>query len=1002
MKLKRFFGLLLLVSLFISSLPCAVFAVDRENTDNIAQKDYADDVMKWSTDYNSNGFSSGARDYRWNKFVNKTTADSIADPANPENKVGRFFGTGSSIQRYFLYGEEGKDFILSSKFYIPACTDGQGYPLKVTFKLSNQAVLTLIYDAQSGLYRWQCSQESGYVAPETWINVSMHVSPSVTQGFAQSRLAVQLSGSLKDNAGNALSYAKAVIDAFAYDNTTDNGASFFVEWTVPTDAGGAKIPGGIYLDNTRFYICGEFRITDVLTDKYADVAKNVNLNGAVTVVFNHTLDLSTLDLSKVRLFTDTESNVPYTEIRFDPIVPNKLTFSFAQDALTTYTDYYIAFEDTVADLGGSVLYNPLVSFTTQGTENSRPAPEPIIKEPAGGYVMPDEYNTGYRCDESELVAFGEKYPLASGGNITEDVARAYNYEFSGFTLNGGIKVTATSPVYVHDFFLNATSHYGVQNNGSARLTVAWAECTGSSSAMFIGANMTVSHVYCYDVKADHMKGASNQVIESCYFRDGGTRNPGAHADVLQISCSTTAITNSIKVLGNRFDIPAMAFDHVANACIFIKPEKSGSTLSEGHANIQISYNWFNGGGYTTYLVTNDVPVEKLNYLTYSYNTLGCGRRFNYLNHGGWSTDDFNYVGNEEASLLEAGSVVFYDENGKRIFDAASMTESGEVFINFANYTLLKRNYNVVVDVVDENGEVVKTFTKADTVKENMWARAYDKPENQEQIEFTQADGTTITVTVYKEGVLDFPRAVPCSIPVADLPDMNGCTLQVKIYDTTAEETLIRSSLLSDKVYENTLMPGYVHEDHVYDGDCDVDCNECGEVRAAGAHTFTDKYVYNNDATHTADGTKTIACDVCNRKGNATVVAEGTRLTDAHTFEGEWKCDNANHWKECVCGEKGSATAHTDSDNNGYCDICNYVPSGFVEKQAFENAVAAFASLKNASLAAKYNALYTAALAFAQVEDQQTMMQGQAYQTYVAFAESYNEAARAISGDIVRR
>ncbi|MBO5790015.1 MAG: Ig-like domain-containing protein, partial [Clostridia bacterium] len=513
--MKQFVGALLAAVMLVCSLPMAAFAIEYDDFENIAKKEYTEDEVVYASTYESNSVSSTGKD-RWNSFYPSVYMDAIADPEDSTNKVGRFFSAGSSrnatlaATKNYLFAKEGKDFILSTDLYIPLCVDEQNYPVTISVKVSSTVALTLNYNSQSGLYDWTFGgTESGTVAPQSWFHFSVHATPSQTAGFAQSTMDVQISGStVKDKTGASVSAVKESGLALSFNNTADKGGSLQIATTVP-EIGGTKIAGGYYIDNTRFFIPGAFRITDVSADTYGDPAENVNLNGNVTVKFNHDMDLSTLDLSKVRLVCGTDdSDVPYTSLTVDPARPSTVTFSFAEDTLQTYTDYYIYFEDTLSDVSGEQVYEPSASFTTKGTQNSRPAPEPIIEEPAGGYVMPDKYNTGYRCDESELVPFNEKYPLftSTAVEITEKLAKEYNYEFSHFTLTGSIIVTATSPVYIHDFYLFSDTHGGISNSGSARLTVAWGECENSLSAMFGGNNLTLSHIYCHDVKADHMKG----------------------------------------------------------------------------------------------------------------------------------------------------------------------------------------------------------------------------------------------------------------------------------------------------------------------------------------------------------------------------------------------------------------------------------------------------------------------------------------------------------------
>ena len=56
-------------------------------------------------------------------------------------------------------------------------------------------------------------------------------------------------------------------------------------------------------------------------------------------------------------------------------------------------------------------------------------------------------------------------------------------------------------------------------------------------------------------------------------------------------------------------------------------------------------------------------------------------------------------------------------------------------------------------------------------------------------------------------------------------------------------------------------------------------------------------------------------------------------------------------------------------------------------------------MENGSLTDTYQALYEAALAFAQIADKQAAMQSEAYEEYVAFVTAYNTAAREIALDI---
>jgi hypothetical protein len=73
----------------------------------------------------------------------------------------------------------------------------------------------------------------------------------------------------------------------------------------------------------------------------------------------------------------------------------------------------------------------------------------------------------------------------------------------------------------------------------------------------------------------------------------------------------------------------------------------------------------------------------------------------------------------------------------------------------------------------------------------------------------------------------------------------------------------------------------VYCDHVYDNCEDTTCNRCLAERVAPGHSFGE-YVSNNDATCTADGTKTAHCEYCD--ATDTVADPGSKLEHAW---GEW-------------------------------------------------------------------------------------------------------------------
>ncbi len=97
------------------------------------------------------------------------------------------------------------------------------------------------------------------------------------------------------------------------------------------------------------------------------------------------------------------------------------------------------------------------------------------------------------------------------------------------------------------------------------------------------------------------------------------------------------------------------------------------------------------------------------------------------------------------------------------------------------------------------------------------------------------------------------------------------------------------------------------------------CKICGATEGDPlGHSFTN-YVSNNDATCTADGTKTAKCDHCDVTDTITDVGS----SKGHSYAATWSKGEDGHWHECsVCGDKTDFAAHDYGDGD-VCVICEY-------------------------------------------------------------------------------
>ncbi len=803
--MKRVLCILLICTMLAGVLPlvASADAIGRFDNENITDKSYLEDTIIFGHTGSITSPSSSA-DGAWNRYYAGVDRSfkAVADPLDATNTTIQAYAKGNiSLEKNRAFPETG-EFIWEYAVMIGEPVEGDPVT-KLTLRTfgRDDAVFTL--NADKTTYTYSFGTHTGTVKLGTWMRYVCHVIPGAEGTKSADTLSyISLYGNFTDQtAGTTKGYQMTVTGV-------DKSLNAMLSMEI---ASGSH--AGFYIDDVYLYRPGDFGPATITPDTYeGDANSNVVLDGKVHIQLYHRLNASRFDPASLKLYDDKGDSVDM-DVIYDHARPDKITLDFSAHPLKTDTIYTLVFPENSSDDTGRLMKETELTFRTRSEEGESPARIEVVKEPDGGYVMPDLYNTGYRCAREELAVFGEKYPdLAGAGwvEITEALARKYNYEFSHFVLSDvALKVTATSPVYIHDaLFINSGIGNGMSGKAgkSARLTVAWCEGDGSIGDFFGGENLTISHCYVHDVKADHMKGSSNQIVEFNYFRDGGTRNAGAHADVIQFMGSDQTVQNDVRVYGNRFDIPGLGYEHVANCAFFFKPE--GDT--KGYANVQAIGNWFNGGGFTTYL-TPAGGIEQARYLTYRGNKIGCGYAFGPLNKKSIfdtaSEDYLTYEDNDFMTALQAGSVVYYNADGTRVYDIADMAGGGSLLINFANYIAVARTYRVEVQVLNARGQVVSATSKSGEVRRYTPYEEYYTDENT-YVDGTWTDSAGTHNIVHLKELPDLPHDVPDTIALTALPaDMTDCRIEVKVYDTTeGTETLIRTSALSDEVEENMSMP----------------------------------------------------------------------------------------------------------------------------------------------------------------------------------------------------
>ena len=793
---QKFLVCILIVSMLFPTIP--VFSiVDGEWTEDIdVSPQYEIDTKYMNETGGSASASSGAAD-RWTKNQN-ATLKSVDDPMGANGNVTSYSSpvnvTGTLLKSLFHQSYPiTESIILSQDFAIPSPDVENGVDTaSLVIEMFGNQVFSLVYDESIGKFQGTYYDRSFTIGYDSWLRFHNVISTSSDKKTA--------------TVYSQLSFTSSSDQSMGVYMQTSAQLSVKSEYYTLKVRGKTDCKGLAYMDNTIVMSPGDFGEAKVTTQSLNDYYRNYDLSGQVKVALYHMMDMTTFDISKVRLCNKLSEEIPYTSLTLS-YDAQTLIFDFSNNKLPKHEDVYICFGDEIRDFYNQPMYEPTIVLKTRGDYMELPPPADVIEVPAEGFVMPDLWNTGYRCDYSELVPLVEKYPeiVANGNVIDEKIARKYNYEFSHFTHTSHIYVIATSPVYIHDFYMNGggfSNGKTGKNTSSSRVTIAWGEGEGSSGDYFGGHNLTISHCYIHDVGADHMKGTNGQVVEFNYFRDGGTRKPGAHADVVQFMGGSTAGMNAY-FYGNRFDAPNLAYDHVANCCFFYKPEKT----SVGYVNIQAIGNWLNGGGYTTYLTPAcDKSLNQQIY--YNDNQWGCGFTFGPMNYDGkWVTENNGtYKNNGYMTSLQTGSVVYYNGEANaanRVYAAEDLTAGkATVMVNFANYMEYVRGYRIEVNVLDQEGNVVTSATKIGIVRRYKPVDEYMVSSNLRDTGLTNPENGNKIYELIE--MPDLPHDVPEYVELENIPlDMMNYTISVSVYDTTDGNQLIRTSNLGYEVSDCT-------------------------------------------------------------------------------------------------------------------------------------------------------------------------------------------------------
>lgn len=747
----------------------------------------------------------------WNNLY-PSKSGVIVDPADSGNKVANIYSDiaaatpEATISKGYM--GFGGPAVLSFRMYLP---DAPVQPVIVKYAPASSAsknvqILTFTYNSATNDYTFAIGASNptsiGKVKRGEWFKINLSILPgagaTLDTKWAASSVTATVSGNIKDMSDISKDAITANMPiTIPYVESTWGKLRYDI--TISLKEASKTTAAGFYLDNVKFYEPGPFNVGSINTEAYTDLAKNIKVDGNITLNFNHDIDASTFSTDMIKVLKNGSQDTSITNIAFDPSKPNVVILNFANNALDYYSNYTVMLNSGIKDITGRSIDqgSGVVSFATLGAQNQMPPVMTRTVPPNGGYIMPDEYNTGHLSDFSDLVDIATKYPELSGSGtkkLTEDIAKKYGRVFEGFKMDTGLIQVLADNVTIRDFYMYGTSYYVVQNLAS-NLLLEDGSITGTQSCAVTGDNITLRRLHIYDVGADHLKPSTNWTVESCYLHDGGGGSHLSHADGMQITGSDNVLTHNIRVIGNRVDMPPLPLKHLSNTPMFCSLEKGVAT------NIEISYNWFNGGGYTSYVQNGNGNVPMSN-VFYTHNLWGAGNRYGHLSSRIEPAADKDKILTQEGNIaLDSadipcvGSVVYKNNDGERIYNLADTGDKLTVMANIANYTLRAQDIVMVAELLNGSGEVASKTPLTTQIPRYIPTSEYMVPSNLEQLILPNESGIDTAydnIKVYP----DLPRNIEKEIVLTGLPaNRAGYSLRVSVYTKDENGALLRRDIL---------------------------------------------------------------------------------------------------------------------------------------------------------------------------------------------------------------
>ena len=167
----------------------------------------------------------------------------------------------------------------------------------------------------------------------------------------------------------------------------------------------------------------------------------------------------------------------------------------------------------------------------------------------------------------------------------------------------------------------------------------------------------------------------------------------------------------------------------------------------------------------------------------------------------------------------------------------------------------------------------------------------------------KADVTVIPASGHSYG--DWYTITPPTCVLTGVDEHECSVCQHKENKTTNALGHTASAAVEEKRVEPTCTTNGSYDSVIYCSACNTELSREAKTDSMLRHDYSNEWTTDVEPTCTTVGSKSHHCTRCDDKSDVTEVP-----ANGHSYLTDFVFDEANHWKECACGEKADTAVHT--------------------------------------------------------------------------------------------